>query len=150
MTQAAAAAMLGTLQGLSSSAGQIFAGLNSSYSGNLNNINSNSPYIMAPGSNPNAPIWIPNPDYQFAEGGTLIANKSTLAMFGERGAEAATFTPLNRTGRNVGQVFGDVGGGGNSSLALSIQLSDGLIAEIVDTSLDNVAVAFERESRSKR
>lgn len=85
----------------------------------------------------------------FAEGGTLIARKPTLAMFGERGDEAVQFTPLNRQGRNINQLFGDRSGvtGGGGSLALRIGMSPGLIAEIVDTTLDNVATTIEHIRR---
>lgn len=87
--------------------------------------------------------------YGLAEGGTVIARKPTLALFGEKGAEAANFTPLNRVGKNVGKVFGDTAGinGANGSLALKLTLSDGLVAEIVETSLENVATHFEQIRR---
>jgi hypothetical protein len=32
---------------------------------------------------------------EFAEGGTLIANKPTLALFGEAGPEVVQFTPMS-------------------------------------------------------
>lgn len=149
ITQQAASAMLQTLQGLGSAAGSVFAGLASQIQGSINGIiaqvqgsgavtlwNGGDWGGYTPGNINNIP--------GYARGGSVVADKPTLAMFGERGAEMATFTPLTGGNRNMDS---ERSGG---SLALSIQLSDGLIAEIVDTSLDNVAVALERVSRSKR
>ena len=77
----------------------------------------------------------------FAEGGTLIATKPTLALFGERGAEAAFFKPLNRIGANEGRVFGGAlpqGGSGGKSV-VEISLAEGLRGEIIDDTLGEMA-----------
>lgn len=85
-----------------------------------------------------------------AEGGTIIATKPTTAIFGERGAEKATFTPLNRSGRDVNKVFSDIsGGGGEGRIALDILLSPDLEARIVENSMDGVAGVLARVNRSK-
>ncbi len=54
----------------------------------------------------------------FATGGTMFADKPTLAMFGEAGPEMATFTPLSSSGNQSG---GGGGGGGTSIQIGSIQ-----------------------------
>jgi len=88
--------------------------------------------------------------YGFAEGGTLIATRPTKAIFGEKGPEEVTFTPLGRVGRNVNQTFGGSGAGANGgSITLEVALSPDLEARIVDTSLENVALHLEKISRSK-
>lgn len=86
----------------------------------------------------------------YAEGGTVIATRPTRALFGERGAEMATFTPLNRTGRDVNKVFGDASnGGGEGRIALDILLSPDLEARIIENSMDGVADVIASVNRSK-
>lgn len=85
----------------------------------------------------------------FAEGGSVIATRPTRAMFGERGPELATFTPLNRNGRDVNKLFGDVSGGGEGTINLDILLSPDLEARIVENSMDGVANVLARVNRSK-
>ena len=77
----------------------------------------------------------------YAQGGTLIAKKPTLALFGEAGPERVDFTPLSRPGADVGKVFGGYLPGGSSSnrLELMIRYDEGLIAEIIDTTLSQTA-----------
>ena len=88
--------------------------------------------------------------YPFAEGGTLIANKPTLALFGENGPEQVSFNPIGRIGANENRVFGGSlpsSGASNSSLQLELFLSPDLEARIVDNSLNefaNVMVSVER------
>lgn len=109
-------------------------GYNTSSSGNF------SPFSQNSGFRP----------YGFAEGGTLIAKRPTVAMFGESGAEMVNFTPLNKSGTNIGKVFGDIGGlgGAGGQISLRVMLSEGLIAEIVDASMNNVASHIEYTRRS--
>lgn len=86
----------------------------------------------------------------FAEGGSLIATKPTKAIFGEDGPERVDFTPIGRTGKNVGRVFGGEGMGGmGGTIDVMLTLSPDLEARIVDTSLENVALHFEKLDRSK-
>jgi hypothetical protein len=88
----------------------------------------------------------------FAEGGSLIATRPTQFMAGERGAERIDVTPLSGRGNNVGKIFGDrsaMGDGMGGSLDLSLTLSPDLEARIIDTSLENVALHFEKLDRSK-
>jgi hypothetical protein len=83
----------------------------------------------------------------FADGGTLIARKPTLALFGEKSPEIASFTPINRVNGNGGlSGAGSTGG----SLDLRISISEGLIADIVEASLENVAAHVEHIRRSQR
>lgn len=87
----------------------------------------------------------------YAEGGTIIANRPTRAVFGERGPEAVTITPLNRVGADVGKVFGDTSnmGGVGGNVSISLELSPDLEARIVDSSLESVSVHLEKIARSK-
>jgi hypothetical protein len=85
-----------------------------------------------------------------AEGGTIIARKPTVAIFGEAGPEAATFTPLSQLGAK--STFGGQSISGRQSstnkLRLEMLLSPDLEARIIDQALDEVAdVTFtiERE-----
>ena len=98
-----------------------------------------------------SPGFVPfsNP-YGFAEGGSLIAKRPTAAIFGESGAEMATFTPLGKKGTDINKVFGDTSGiGGNgASLDLRIAISEGLIAEIVNSSLEGMAAHIEHTRRT--
>jgi hypothetical protein len=76
----------------------------------------------------------------YAEGGGMIARKPTTAMFGEAGAEMATFIPLDK----MQDFFSNMGGfGGNRSgrisLDVNIRADDKLIAEVVDKTLSDVA-----------
>lgn len=67
------------------------------------------------------------PDY--AEGGTIVATKPTLAMFGERGMERASFTPANRMSSMMG----------NGKVTVALDLSPDLEARIVDNTLNEMA-----------
>lgn len=86
----------------------------------------------------------------FAEGGTLIATRPTKAVFGEKGPEKVSFTPLGRSGRNTSQVFGDKSAAGmGGSIALEVSLSPDLEARIIDSSLEGVAIHLEKIARTK-
>jgi hypothetical protein len=67
-----------------------------------------------------------------AKGGTITANKPTLALFGERGAERATFTPLSK-GK----------GGIEGKVQIEVLLSPDLEARIIDSAVGEVANEFE-------
>ncbi len=86
-----------------------------------------------------------------AEGGSIIATKPTAAIFGERGPEVATFTPLGRNGRDVNKVFGNVSPNNamNGKLAIEMLLSPDLEARIVDNTLSKTADVITRVSRTK-
>jgi len=77
----------------------------------------------------------------YAEGGTLIADRPTTAIFGDKGPEIAHFTPLNRTGKDVNKVFGSKSLLGNNSEFMKVQLwlSPDLEARVVDKSVGVVA-----------
>jgi hypothetical protein len=50
----------------------------------------------------------------FAEGGTVVANRPTFALFGEAGPERATFTPMGRGASSSG------GGGGDQTIVVQV------------------------------
>jgi hypothetical protein len=85
----------------------------------------------------------------FAKGGQIIANKPTVAMFGEAGAEMATFVPLSKLGRNDGNVGGGGVGGMNGRLALEIMLSPGLVASITENTLNELTGVVASVERSR-
>jgi len=94
----------------------------------------------------------PVPIGGYAEGGSVIANRPTIAIFGERGREMATFTPLDRTGRDVNKVFGNtsgLGGSGGGRVLIEMTLSPDLEARVVENSLSRTAEIVARVSRSK-
>lgn len=79
---------------------------------------------------------------QQAEGGTIIAKKPTVAIFGEAGPEMATFTPLNKLGTespakitpaSMSQMPMD------GRIKVEMLLSPDLEAKIVDNTLDTIA-----------
>jgi len=85
-----------------------------------------------------------------AEGGAIIARRPTVAVFGEAGAELATFTPLNKlespTAPLAGQMPDKTPTEGR--LRLEMLLSPDLEAKIVDDTLGEVAdviYVLERE-----
>jgi hypothetical protein len=82
----------------------------------------------------------------FADGGTMVARKPTLALFGEKTPEIASFTPINKVNGNGGLSGG---GGMGGSLDLRISISEGLIADIVEASLESVAAHVEHVRRSE-
>lgn len=69
----------------------------------------------------------------FQEGGTLVATRPTLALFGEV-PEVVTFTPINRTGANQGNVYGGnlPGQGGSSEVRIQVELSKDLEARLAE------------------
>lgn len=87
-----------------------------------------------------------------AEGGVVIANRPTKAIFGEAGMEVATFTPLGRQGKDVNKIFSNLGGSsGDSSGAIGIEvlLSPDLEGRIVKNTLSQTANVIMKVQRSK-
>lgn len=86
---------------------------------------------------------------RFAEGGSFVATRPSKLLVAENQPEMVTVSPIGRVGNNQNKVFGDIGGGQQNSLDLRIQLAEGLVAEIVDSSLDSVAAHIEKINREK-
>jgi hypothetical protein len=77
-----------------------------------------------------------------AEGGTIIARKPTVAVFGEAGPEMATFTPLNKLGSVGGAAITPMNAGNMSRdgrIRLEMLLSPDLEARVVDNTLGEIA-----------
>ena len=148
LTAAGAQAIYRLLQGYFGANGNIAQLLGQGLNANLNTIVSSSGGGGGGGSNPG---FSGSGMYgTFAEGGTYVATRPTKAIFGERGPEIAAFKPIGRTGQDVNKLFGDVSpSDGQNSLSLRVMLSDGLIADIVDTSLDSVSAVIEKIGREK-
>lgn len=101
---------------------------------------------------PGAPyMTLANPQYAAAEGGNFVVTRPTTILAGEAGPEMVSVNPLNKIGADVGKFFGDVGGLGGSqgSLSLRIALQEGLVAEIIDTSLEAVSTHIDTVRREK-
>lgn len=86
-----------------------------------------------------------------AEGGTMVATRPTSVTFGEAGAEAALFLPLNHIGRDSGKVdfSGNAGGGMDGRIVVRLDLSPDLEARVVENSLNGVAEVLTQINRSK-
>lgn len=93
------------------------------------------------GTNPLGVSVTGNGGWPFAEGGTLIADRPTKAIFGEKGAEAVSIMPLGRTGKNINKVFGNLGalGTGGGNVTINLDLSPDLEGRIVSSTLDEAA-----------
>lgn len=107
----------------------------------------------APGGTPenSTPVTPPG----MAEGGTIIARDPTVAIFGERGAEMAQFTPLNRVGSNVGSVFGSnipsgLNGNGKQKITLEVLLSPELLVGMTDQISDSLAELIVGVTKGRR
>ena len=76
-----------------------------------------------------------------AEGGTIIARKPTVAIFGEAGPEMAEFTPLNKLGTDAPRITPTDAGQATRSgkLRLEMLLSPDLEARIIDDTLGEIA-----------
>lgn len=88
-----------------------------------------------------------------AQGGTVIASRPTLALFGEAGLEAATFTPIGRVGTGVGRTMGGMPagtGGGEGKLTVEVMLDPNLQTKIVDESMGRVANVITNVRRSQQ
>lgn len=93
------------------------------------------------------------PKAQFAEGGTLIARKPTMAIFGESGSEVASFSPLNRLGANENRIFGGYMPGGSSGgekHEVLISLGNDLEGRIINTALNEVSSVFIKVQKATR
>jgi hypothetical protein len=96
------------------------------------------------------------PPYDYAggqaEGGTIIARKPTVAVFGEAGLEAATFTPLNKLGAGASVPPINAGQMANRSgrIRLEMLLSPDLEAKIVDNTLGEIADVNFTVERARR
>jgi hypothetical protein len=78
-----------------------------------------------------------------AEGGTIIARKPTVAIFGEAGDEMATFTPLNKLGSQESAARIRPMDASNmprdGRIRLEMLLSPDLEARVVDNTLGEIA-----------
>ncbi|MHA2404080.1 MAG: hypothetical protein ACXADH_13875, partial [Candidatus Kariarchaeaceae archaeon] len=77
-----------------------------------------------------------------AEGGTIIAKKPTVALFGEAGPEMATFTPLNKLGtQGTTSKITPMGDSmpRDGRIQLEMLLSPDLEARVVDNTLGEIA-----------
>ena len=86
----------------------------------------------------------------YAQGGTVLANRPTMALFGEAGPEIASFIPTRKLSASPGAV-GSGGGkqGAGGSLRLMLELSPDLEARIVDTSLNEVSTVIRTIERQR-
>lgn len=84
--------------------------------------------------NPNA-----NPYFAggYQAGGTVLATKPTMALFGEAGPEIASFIPLSKLNQKGA-------GGGSGYARVEVWLSPGLEGKIIDSTLDQTANVFLR------
>lgn len=101
------------------------------------------------GTSANSGNWTPQSPGGHALGGTEYVNKPTVALFGEAGPEVVTFTPINRMNTNnmgLPNPFYGAGGGQGGKMSVLIRLSPGLVAEIVDQSMGEVAKIIEDQA----
>lgn len=91
----------------------------------------------------------PNYGGEYAQGGMMVANKPTLALFGEAGPEMATFIPLSKLGKVGGSnnvpVSQDVNAGG--MMRLEVGLSPDLVVRVIDSTLGETAQLIEERLR---
>ena len=89
------------------------------------------------------------PNGGMASGGSLFANTPTSVTFGEAGPELAMFMPLGSNFEGTPAPVGAGGGGGGTSgnIQLQVTLDQNLKAQIVQSSLDNVALSIDRMNR---
>lgn len=88
-----------------------------------------------------------------AKGGALLANRPTNVVFGEAGAELATFIPLSKMGSGLSSMFGGLGGGeggSNGGLQIDVTLSPDLEARIVNNTLNKASNIIAKVQREKR
>lgn len=82
-----------------------------------------------------------------ASGGSLFANKPTSVTFGEAGPELAMFLPLGTGFKGAPSIA--MAGQNGGSIQLQVTLDPNLQAQIVQTSLDNVALSIDRINRQQ-
>lgn len=90
---------------------------------------------------------------RMAKGGALLANRPTNVVFGEAGAELATFIPLSKMGSGLSSMFGGLGGGdggSNGGLQIDVTLSPDLEARIVNNTLNKASNIIAKVQREKR
>lgn len=76
----------------------------------------------------------------FAQGGSVIANKPTMALFGEAGLEMATFTPLRGSGVRGQNSLNDITRGQRESrIILEVDLSRDLLVKTKDELANELA-----------
>lgn len=75
----------------------------------------------------------------YAEGGSVVASSPSMALFGERGPERATFTPL-RGGSGEQERVG---------IDLNIRTDEGFIVEVADQVMGEVADVMVNTERSR-
>jgi hypothetical protein len=81
-----------------------------------------------------------------AKGGSLFANTPTSVTFGEAGPELAMFMPLGSG--FAGSPSASFARGSGGAIQLQVTLDDNLQAQIVNTTLNNVALSIDRMQRS--
>lgn len=89
---------------------------------------------------------------RYADGGTMIADRPTSAVFGDKGLEMATFTPLNgnRTSNPLFSNFSGKGDGADGGkVAIELFLSPDLEARILKNTMNSAASIVTKVSRSK-
>lgn len=97
-----------------------------------------------------------------AEGGTIFANRPTRVVFGEHGAEMASFTPINRQGKDTNKLFSargnhfgggggrnPLGGEGGGKIGIELVLPKDFEAKIINSTLGKTAEVIARVRRSK-
>lgn len=87
-----------------------------------------------------------------AQGGSIIANQPTNAVFGEAGPEIATFTPIGRKGTDVNKMFSALsgeGGGASGQLEIGVSLSPDLESRIIKNTMGETAKVISNVRRSK-
>jgi len=89
-----------------------------------------------------------NPIPGMAEGGTFLATKPTTVTFGEAGPEIGEFTPLSKT---MGKIPSGLSKDSSRSdkVELLVRMEEGLVAEIVDATLDQTATVVLNVERSR-
>ncbi len=105
------------------------------------NVGSLSPIQQANyGTGPGAKITKSMPK-GFAEGGAMIANKPTQAVFGEQGREMAAFIPLDKLGDVLGGMMGrpDRGSGSKIALDITVKPDPRLNVEITEDVMNSMA-----------
>lgn len=87
-----------------------------------------------------------------AEGGTIIARKPTVAIFGEAGPEMATFTPLSDvSSTSPAKIMpSDLPTGKDGLIRLEMLLSPDLEARVIDNTLSEIADVNFRIERARK
>jgi hypothetical protein len=89
-----------------------------------------------------------------AEGGTIVANRPTTVTFGENNEwEAASFTPIGRTGKDVNKIFSQLGKGSADGMGgmvtIALDLSPDLEARITNNTMTKTARIITQVRRTK-